>query len=131
MATPAKAAPDLTCVVNGPIHAIFKRGASLSVTLRKADADPETPKETLAAKYWAAVAAITGLSDALPAWRLIKLKRVAFAATPAENALRPEPITPWRNLVLAGAYVRNELPEFMESAVRSGARAAALVEDVI
>ena len=117
-------APDLTCVLNGPVHGVFKRAAGVSVTVRDAGADLDAPKEALAAKYWTAVAAVTGLSDVLPAWRLIKQKRAAFAATPAQNALRPEPMTVWRNLALAGAYVRDGLAESMETAVRSGERAA-------
>jgi hypothetical protein len=121
---PSVDAADLTCVLNGPVHGVFKRGAGVSVTVRDAGADIEAPKEALAAKYWTAVAAVTGLSDVLPAWRLIKQKRAAFAATPEQNALRPETTTAWRNLVLAGSYVRDGLAESMETAVRSGERAA-------
>jgi hypothetical protein len=117
-------APDLTVVLNGPVHAIFRRPEGLSVSFHDAAGDLATPKEELAARYWAAVAAITGLSDALPAWRVIPQKRATFAATPGQNALRPDLVTPWRNLVLAGAYVRNGLPETLETAVRSGQRAA-------
>ena len=104
---------------------MFKRGAGVSVTVRDAGADIEAPKEALAAKYWTAVAAVTGLSDVLPAWRLIKQKRAAFAATPEQNALRPgtddglaQPGA-W-----PGSYVRDGLAGSMETAVRSGERAA-------
>jgi uncharacterized protein with NAD-binding domain and iron-sulfur cluster len=121
----------VTVVLNGPMHAIFRRPEGLSVSVRDAGFDLATPKEALAAKYWAATAAISGLSDALPAWRVILQKRAAFAATPAENALRPDPATPWRNLALAGAYVRNGLPETLESAVRSGERAAEALAQTI
>jgi uncharacterized protein with NAD-binding domain and iron-sulfur cluster len=117
-------ARDLTCVLNGPVHAVFKRAAGVSATVCDASADIEAPKEALAAKYWSAVAAVTGLSDVLPAWRLIKQKRAAFAATPEQNALRPGPVTAWRNLALAGSYVRDGLAESMETAIRSGERAA-------
>ena len=94
-----------------------------------AGAELETPREALAAKYWAIVAAIAGLSDELPAWRLIKQKRAAFAATPEQNALRPDPETAWDNLVLAGGYVRSAHAESLESAVRSGERAAGIVAE--
>jgi hypothetical protein len=123
-ALPPMDAPDLTCVLNGPVHGVFKHAAGVSVTVCDASADLEAPKEALAAKYWSAVAAVTGLSDVLPAWRLIKQKRAAFAATPEQNALRPETTTAWRNLALAGSYVRDGLAESMETAVRSGERAA-------
>jgi hydroxysqualene dehydroxylase len=115
---------DLTCVLNGPVHGVFKRAAGVSVTVCDAGADVDAPKEALAAKYWSAVAAVVGLSDELPAWRLIKQKRAAFAATPEQNALRPGTMTAWRNLALAGSYVRDGLSESVESAVRSGERAA-------
>jgi uncharacterized protein with NAD-binding domain and iron-sulfur cluster len=84
----------------------------------------ESPREDLAADLWRDVAALTGLSDAIPAWRIIRQKRATFAATPEQDALRPSCETPWRNLFLAGAYVQNGLPDSLESAVRSGALAA-------
>jgi phytoene dehydrogenase-like protein len=128
VAPPARTA-DLAWVLNGPFHALIRREEGLSVTAFDAGSELETPREALAAKYWSIVAAITGLSDDLPAWRLIKQKRAAFAATSEQNALRPEPETPWGNLVLAGAYVRNDCAETMESAARSGERAAEIVAE--
>ena len=116
-------------MINGPFHALFRREDGVSITVRDAGAALETPREALAAKYWAVAAAITGLSDALPAWRLIKQKRAAFAATAEQNALRPEPVARWRNLILAGGYVRDGHGETMESAVRSGERAARFIAE--
>ncbi len=127
--TPPRRTPDLTCVINGPFHALFRREDGVSITVRDAGAALDTPREALAAKYWAVAAAITGLSDALPAWRLIKQKRAAFAATAEQNALRPEPVARWRNLILAGGYVRDGHGETMESAVRSGERAARFIAE--
>jgi hypothetical protein len=125
--SPSARKPDLAWIVNGPFHALVSREESLSVTAFDAGAELETPREALAAKYWAIVAAVAGLSDELPAWRLIKQKRAAFAATPEQNALRPEPETGWENLVLAGGYVRSGHAESMESAARSAERAAEIV----
>ena len=130
-AAPPPGLADLTFVVNGPFHALFRRGESLSVTVRDAGGALDQPKETLAAKYWAAVAAIAGLSDALPAWRVIREPRAAFAATSAQNALRPAAATRWRNFVLAGGYVRSDLPESTEAAARSGERAAEILADLL
>ena len=121
--------PGLAWIVNGPFHALVSREESLSVTAFDAGAQLDTPREALAAKYWAIIAAIAGLSDELPAWRLIKQKRAAFAATPEQNALRPDPETDWGNLVLAGGYVRSAHAESLESAVRSGERAAGIVAE--
>jgi uncharacterized protein with NAD-binding domain and iron-sulfur cluster len=96
----------------------------ISVGVRDAGAALAAPREQLAADYWRVAAALTGLSDALPAWRIIRQKRAGFAATPAQDALRPTCETRWRNLFLAGAYVQNGLPESIESALRSGEVAA-------
>jgi hypothetical protein len=126
---PSARTPDLAWIVNGPFQALVRREESLSVTAFDAGNALETPREALAAKYWAIAAAISGLSDDLPAWRLIKHRRAVFAATPEQNALRPEAVTAWDNLVLAGAYVRGEYAETMESAVRSGDRAAEIVAE--
>ncbi|HUO55056.1 MAG TPA: FAD-dependent oxidoreductase, partial [Rhodoblastus sp.] len=52
-------------------------------------------------------------------------KRATFAATPAQDALRPGAETQWRNLVLAGDWTQTGLPATIEGAVRSGVRAAA------
>ena len=118
-------APRVLGVVNGPIPWLFCYPDRISVSVRDAGALLDEPREKLAAEYWRAVAGLTGLSDAMPAWRLIRQKRAAFAATPEQDALRPDCETGWRNLRLAGAYVQNGLPESMEGAVRSGEVAAA------
>jgi hypothetical protein len=96
----------------------------ISVGVRDAGAVLAAPREQLAADYWLAAAALTGLSDALPAWRIIRQRRAGFLATPPQDALRPTCETPWRNLFLAGAYVQNGLPESIESSLRSGEVAA-------
>jgi uncharacterized protein with NAD-binding domain and iron-sulfur cluster len=84
----------------------------------------DTPREKLAADLWRDIAALTGLSDATPAWRVIRQKRATFAATPEQDALRPGLETAWRNLFLAGAYVQNGAPDTLEGSVRSGTAAA-------
>lgn len=124
-AVPAPAgSPRVLGIVNGPFPWLFFYPDRISVSVRDAGALMETPRAALAAEYWRAVAGLTGHSDALPAWRIIRQKRAAFAATPAQDALRPGCETPWRNLFLAGAYVQNGLPETTEGAVRSGEVAA-------
>jgi uncharacterized protein with NAD-binding domain and iron-sulfur cluster len=84
----------------------------------------DTPREKLAADLWRDVAALTNLPDSLPSWRIIKEKRATFAATPEEAARRPTTTTAWRNLLLAGDYVKTGLPATIEGAVRSGDAAA-------
>jgi hydroxysqualene dehydroxylase len=58
-----------------------------------------------------------------PRWtKAITEKRATFACTP--GAFRPPVSTPMRGLVLAGDYVADDYPATLESAVRSGRRAA-------
>src|ERR1700727_1847198 len=100
------------------------RGCSVTPIAFRSGCAMPAPREQLAGQYWRVAAALTGLSDALPAWRIIRQKRAGFLATPAQDALRPTCETRWRNLFLAGAYVQNGLPESIESSLRSGEVAA-------
>ena len=63
----------------------------------------------------------------LPPWQIVRERRATFAATPAQNARAPGRRTAWRNLILAGDWTATGLPATIESAVRSGNRAADLV----
>ena len=61
-----------------------------------------------------------------PEWmQVIEEKRATFACMPGAN--RPQCATPVPNLFLAGDYVASDYPATLESAVRSGVRAAELV----
>jgi uncharacterized protein with NAD-binding domain and iron-sulfur cluster len=96
------------------------------VTVSDANRLMDSPREQLAADIWREVAGLTGLSDALPSWRIIKERRATFAATPEENARRPPTETRWSNLLLAGDYVQTGLPATIEGAALSGQLAARL-----
>jgi uncharacterized protein with NAD-binding domain and iron-sulfur cluster len=65
-----------------------------------------------------------GVQGDLPPWQIVRERRATFEATPAQNALRPGPVTKWRNLVLAGDWTDTGLPATIEGAIRSGNRAA-------
>ncbi len=58
--------------------------------------------------------------------RVIAEKRATFACTPA--LARPDNVTPVPRLFLAGDYTASDYPATIESAVRSGVRAASLVK---
>ena len=122
--SPPVETPRALGVVNGPFHWLFRSSDRISLGVRDAGGLMDAPRDKLALAFWPAAAALTGLSDAIPAWRIIRQKRATFVATPAQDALRPTCETPWRNLFLSGAYVQNGLPETIESAVRSGEVAA-------
>jgi uncharacterized protein with NAD-binding domain and iron-sulfur cluster len=70
---------------------------------------------------------LTGLAGNLPPWQIVKEKRATFAATPAQDAKRPDARTRWPNVALAGDWVQTGLPATIEGAVRSGYRAASIV----
>jgi hydroxysqualene dehydroxylase len=75
---------------------------------------------------WSEVCAALAISAPMPAWQIVKEKRATFAATPAQDAMRPFAATRWRNLFLAGDWVQTGLPGTIEGAVQSGETAAAL-----
>jgi hypothetical protein len=119
--------PPIIGVVNAATEWLFAFPGRLSVTISAADRLLDTPREELAPKIWAEVAAIAGLPNAMPPWQIVRERRATFAATPAQDAKRPGPRTAWSNLVLAGDWTQTGLPATIEGAIRSGNRAADLV----
>jgi hypothetical protein len=99
----------------------------LSVTISGADRLLDVPREDLAQRIWAEVARIAGVADPLPPWQIVRERRATFAALPKEEAKRPPAETAWDNVILAGDWTATGLPATIESAVRSGHRAADLV----
>jgi uncharacterized protein with NAD-binding domain and iron-sulfur cluster len=73
------------------------------------------------------VSRVANIAAELPPWQIVRERRATFAATPAQNARRPGAATAWRNLILAGDWTATGLPATIESAVRSGNRAADLL----
>jgi squalene-associated FAD-dependent desaturase len=124
---PPKTLPKLLGIVNGTAEWLFAFPGRLAVTISAADRLLDTPRELLAQKIWADVARLTGLSEALPPWQIVKERRASFAALPRENAKRPGAQTRWRNLFLAGDWTATGLPATIEGAIRSGNTAARLV----
>ncbi len=125
--TPPPGLAPIIGIVNATIEWLFAFPDRLSVTISAADRLLEVPREILAEKLWQEVAAVAGLSMTLPPWQIVRERRATFAATPGENAKRPDTTTAWRNLWLAGDWTRTGLPATIEGAIRSGNRAADLV----
>jgi hypothetical protein len=105
---------------------VFAFPGRISVTISAADRLLDMPRDTLAQKIWSEVATVTGLPPTLPPWQIVRERRATFAATPEQDARRPGAATAWRNLFLAGDWTDTRLPATIESAIRSGVRAAAL-----
>jgi squalene-associated FAD-dependent desaturase len=118
--------PPMLGVINGTVEWIFSLPGRMAVTISSADRLFKMPREELAQTIWNEVAAVAGLPGTLPPWQLVRERRATFAATPEQNALRPQAETEWHNLFLAGDWTATGLPATLEGAIRSGNRAADL-----
>ncbi|MGH6769557.1 MAG: hydroxysqualene dehydroxylase HpnE [Xanthobacteraceae bacterium] len=119
--------PPILGLLNSTTEWVFAFPGRISTTTSAADRLIDTPRDALAQTIWNEVAAATGLSPVLPPWQIVRERRATFAATPAQDAKRPGAQTRWRNLLLAGDWTNTGLPATIESAIRSGRRAADLV----
>ena len=112
-------------LIGGTAQWLFLRGEVASVTVSAADALTEQPNDEIADRLWADASRALGLAGApRPATRVINERRATFAQTPVEIARRPPSKTAWENLWLAGDWTDTGLPATIESAIRSGRRAA-------
>lgn len=126
---PPANAPDILGVVGGLVEWLFAFPQRLSATISNGDRLVDMPREELALAIWRDVCKAAGISGepALPAWQIVRERRATFEATPEQNALRPGPVTAYKNLFLAGDWTATGLPATIEGSVRSGDRAADLV----
>ena len=113
-------------VIGGTAEWIFTFHDRISVTISGADAIVDEERESLAVRIWEDVRKALNLDVPLPPWQIVKEKRATFAATPAQDALRPGPRGPIRNVILAGDWTQTGLPATIEGAIRSGDTAARL-----
>jgi hydroxysqualene dehydroxylase len=115
----------LTCIVNGMSDWIVAADGRLSVTLACADARLATPPDELAQAVWQETAKAMRMPAApIPPWQVVAEPRATFAATPAQEGLRAATRTRWHNFTLAGDWTATGLPATIESAIRSGQKAA-------
>lgn len=125
--SPPAAALPMVGVIGGTAEWVFAFADRLSVTVSGADHMADDDREDLARRFWNDVAAVHNLPlDPLPPYRIIKERRATFAATPAQDAKRPDAKTAWCNLTLAGDWTATGLPATIEGTIRSGNRAAGL-----
>lgn len=128
---PPAGAPLITGVLNSTVEWVFCFEDRISVTVSGANHVIGEPREALATRLWAEVAAVLGLPGELPPWQIVKEKRATFAATVAQQGRRPPARTALGNLVLAGDWTATGLPATIEGALRSGAKAAQIVQQEI
>ena len=123
---PPAGTPAMIGLLGGTAEWVFAFPDRLSVTVSAADHLVDRDREDLARAFWADIARVHGLTIPMPRWQVVKEKRATFAATPAQDALRPPAATRWRNLFLAGDWTQTGLPATIEGAIRSGETAAGL-----
>jgi squalene-associated FAD-dependent desaturase len=123
--------PPMIGVINGTVEWIFAFPGRLSVTISNADRLMDLPRADLARTIWNEVSRVAGIAAELPPWQIVRERRATFAATPEQNARRPGAGTRWRNLFLAGDWTATGLPATLESAARSGNRAAELAARIV
>src|SRR5215469_16210701 len=99
-----------------------------SIRVSAADRIVDATAPDLRPLFWQDVALAYRLpADPVPPARIVKERRATFLASPEQLKRRPQPITAWRNLLLAGDYVDTGLPATIEGAIRSGFAVARLV----
>jgi hypothetical protein len=125
---PPQGVPPMIGVVNGTVEWIFTFPDRVSITVSAADRLLEAPRDELIRTIWSEVAAVTGIAPEMPQWQLIKERRATFAALPGEDRKRPSAVTRYSNMALAGDWTATGLPGTIEGAIRSGQRAAALIQ---
>jgi hydroxysqualene dehydroxylase len=120
--------PPILGIINGTCEWIFPLSGRISATISDAGRLFDMPRAELAQTMWNDIAKVAGLPSTLPPWQIVRERRATFAATPEENARRPAAKTSWENLFLAGDWTQTGLPATIEGAIRSGYRAADLVD---
>ncbi|HLY05787.1 MAG TPA: hydroxysqualene dehydroxylase HpnE [Rhizomicrobium sp.] len=117
-------APKMVGLLGGTAEWVFSFPNRISVTVSGADDIVDRDREDLARTLWRDVAAVHALSLELPPWQIVKEKRATFRATPEQAAKRSGTRTPLHNVFVAGDWTATGLPATIESAVRSGQKAA-------
>lgn len=119
--------PSLIGVIGSPLQWVFVKDGLISTTTSDAERSELAglSQAQMAAKLWRdACKALEIGEPPLPTHRIIVEKKATFAATPENEARRLGPVTPYRNLVLAGDWLQTGLPATIEGAIFSGRRAA-------
>ncbi len=126
---PPAGSPFMTGVVDRTVEWIFAFRHRISTTISHADRLLTLPRQELAETAWREITGILGMDAPLPKWQLVRERRATFAATPEQNARRPDARTRWSNLFLSGDWTNTGLPATIEGAIRSGQHAAELLSN--
>lgn len=116
-------------VVGGISEWIFVKHGVVSVTISCAERYEDTSPRDMVRPIWEEIAKIYNLNPTtVPPHKIFKERCATFAATPEQNRRRPMPLTSWDNLALAGEWTATGLPSTIEGALRSGFKAAQVVQ---
>ncbi|WP_428377918.1 hydroxysqualene dehydroxylase HpnE [Lichenicoccus sp.] len=122
-------------IVGGIAEWVFVRPGIVSVTISAANHLAGRDNAAVAAQVWTEISRVlqpalrpkrqadglvVSLPHDAPPYRVLREKRATFAATTAQQKLRPGSRTDLRNLVLAGDWTDTGLPATIEGAIRSG-----------
>ncbi|HEY3849056.1 MAG TPA: hydroxysqualene dehydroxylase HpnE [Acetobacteraceae bacterium] len=107
-------------LIGGTAEWVFVKPGHVSVTVSAANRMVDRTAEAIASAVWPDVRAALSLEGEMPPYRVVKERRATFAATAAQERLRPGPRTELTNLVLAGDWTATGLPATIEGAIRSG-----------
>jgi squalene-associated FAD-dependent desaturase len=131
---------DFAAVIDGRAQWLFNQESILGGRARylsaliSASADlVERTSEEIAAMV------VSDVRACLPAARDVKITRTmvvkeraaTFAATVPTEPLRPGPLTPYGNLLLAGDWTERGMPATIEAAVRTGHRCAEIAAGLV
>ena len=119
--------PEMTGLLGGVSHWLFRRKNVASVTISAAEETIGIQGDEIARQVWGNISRLAG-GGAMPEYRVIKEKLATFAATPDSNALRPSTSSGLNNLFLAGDWTATGLPATLEGAARSGFSAAKAID---
>jgi squalene-associated FAD-dependent desaturase len=102
---------------------------SLTVSASHAIGMDDVPNEKAVADLWRETqVALDIRNEPYEAVRVIRERRATPNQSPAAVAKRLKPETRWRNLVLAGDHTDTGVPATIEGSIRSGDRAAEIIE---
>jgi len=120
----ARDLPGFIGIIGGTAEWVFVKRDHVSVTISAANRMVDLDAEAIATSVWPDVRTALSLDGRMPPWRVVKERRATFAATAAQEKLRPGPRTDLVNLALAGDWTATGLPATIEGAIRSGRAAA-------
>jgi uncharacterized protein with NAD-binding domain and iron-sulfur cluster len=130
---------DFVAFLDSPVQWVFNRtrlwgeesaqGQHIAVSMSAAGREATLTKEEMERELLPELSALLPAAAAANVLRTVVIKEpeATFAARPGSMKHRPGPATPVPGLALAGAYTATGWPATMESAVRSGRAAAAVL----